>query len=153
MTRKAMIKVLEYKADHIKTKINPNFFREVAKALSQQYCEDCISREQALKALNYDIKYYVFKQGVSEYMDDIARLLDTVYEIQAGNIKELPPVCFKTKVGYWIYDKRIENWKCSECGCSPKTIGYVGRVEFMREHFKFCNHCGAKMADAIMEEK
>jgi hypothetical protein len=49
------------------------------------------------------------------------------------------------KTGHWIYDKRLENWKCSECGRTPKTIGYVGRAEFMREHFKFCNHCGAKM--------
>lgn len=33
MTKKAMIKVLEYKADHIKAKIKPQFFREVAMIL------------------------------------------------------------------------------------------------------------------------
>jgi hypothetical protein len=58
----------------------------------------------------------------------------------------------QAKVGHWIYDKRIENWKCSECGCSPKTIGYVGRVEFMREHFKFCNHCGCRMVEPQAQE-
>lgn len=36
MTREAMIKVLRYKADHIKTKIRPEFFMEVAEALEQE---------------------------------------------------------------------------------------------------------------------
>ena len=35
-TRGAMIKVLEYKADHIKTKIKPQFFRDVAMTLKEQ---------------------------------------------------------------------------------------------------------------------
>lgn len=47
--------------------------------------------------------------------------------------------------GEWIYDELLNNWKCSECGETPKTIGYVGNTDFMKEHFKFCNHCGAKM--------
>ena len=47
--------------------------------------------------------------------------------------------------GEWIYDERLNNWKCSECGETPKTIGYVGNTDFMKEHFKFCNHCGANM--------
>ncbi len=47
--------------------------------------------------------------------------------------------------GKWIYDEKICNWKCSECGETPKTIGYVGNREFMTEHFKYCNHCGAQM--------
>ena len=47
--------------------------------------------------------------------------------------------------GEWIYDELLNNWKCSECGKNPKTIGYVGNTDFMKEHFKFCNHCGADM--------
>lgn len=47
--------------------------------------------------------------------------------------------------GEWIYDKAIENWRCSKCNETPKTLGYVGTDDFMREHFKFCNHCGADM--------
>lgn len=43
MTREAMIKVLRYKAEHIKTRIKPEFFTEVADALEQQ-SEDVISR-------------------------------------------------------------------------------------------------------------
>jgi len=47
--------------------------------------------------------------------------------------------------GKWIYDNTLNNWKCSECGETPKTIGYVGTSLFMEQHFKFCNHCGADM--------
>ena len=81
-----MIKVLEYKANHIKTKIKPQFFRDVAKTLKEQ-----------------------------------------------------------KRTGHWIYDNF--NYRCSECNETPKTIGYVGTADFMTEHFKFCNHCGAKMIE------
>lgn len=47
--------------------------------------------------------------------------------------------------GEWMYDNILNNWKCSECGETPKTIGYVGTRLFMEQHFKFCNHCGADM--------
>ena len=50
--------------------------------------------------------------------------------------------------GEWIYDDLFNNWKCSVCGECPKTIGYVGDHDFMKEHFKFCNHCGADMRGA-----
>lgn len=49
------------------------------------------------------------------------------------------------KVGKWIYDKTIQNWRCSECNETPKTLGFVGTADFMVEHFRFCNHCGAEM--------
>lgn len=49
------------------------------------------------------------------------------------------------KSGKWIYDETLENWRCSKCDETPKTMGYVGTADFMAEHFKFCNHCGAKM--------
>lgn len=50
------------------------------------------------------------------------------------------------KVGKWIYDKASQNWRCSVCNETPKTLGYVGTSAFMTEHFKYCNHCGAEMA-------
>ena len=49
------------------------------------------------------------------------------------------------KVGKWIYDKTSQNWRYSECNETPKTLGYVGTSAFMKEHFEFCNHCGAEM--------
>ena len=35
MTKESMIKVLRYKAEHIKTKIKPQFFNEVADVLER----------------------------------------------------------------------------------------------------------------------
>ena len=55
----------------------------------------CISRDSAIKALDYDIKSFEFKSGASEYMDDIVKLLNTIYEIQVNNIKD------------WIYQSFI----------------------------------------------
>lgn len=49
--------------------------------------------------------------------------------------------------GEWIYDKGIENWRCSKCGQAPPPTGYVGNADFMVAHFKFCNHCGTDMRD------
>ena len=52
------------------------------------------------------------------------------------------------KVGKWIYDKTSQNWRCSECNKTPKTLGYVGTADFMKKEFVFCNHCGAEMVGA-----
>ena len=59
---------------------------------------------------------------------------------------DLPSVTPQPKTGHWIY--KNFNWWCSECNETPKTMGYVGTADFMTEHFKFCNHCGAKMGGA-----
>ncbi len=61
---------------------------------------------------------------------------------QIDNLPSVNPIRPK---GEWIYDKTIQNWRCSKCNETPKTLGYVGTKEFMTEHFKFCNHCGADM--------
>ena len=50
--------------------------------------------------------------------------------------------------GEWIYDKSINNWRCSKCGQTPPPTGYVGDTDFMAAHFKFCNHCGMAMKGA-----
>ncbi|MBP3240079.1 MAG: hypothetical protein J6M92_05990 [Oribacterium sp.] len=138
MTREETIEDLKA-SKRWKCKPSNECIDKAVKALEQQP-EDAISRKKVIDA--------IYRECSGENLDiEFSKVL-----LLQRKIKALPPVHPKPRVGHWIYDKRIENWKCSECGCSPKTIGYVGRVEFMREHFKFCNHCGAKMADAIMGE-
>jgi hypothetical protein len=102
------------------------------KVLEQQPCEDCISRKEVISTI-YDNK--------SDFKNDFAQ------GFFADKIKALPPVTSQPEVGRWIYDKNIDNWKCSECGETPKTMGYCGSVAFMAEHFKYCNHCGCKMQE------
>lgn len=75
------------------------------------------------------------------------------YTIDSVNNKvvriDLPNV-EERKMGKWIYDKDSQNWRCSECNETPKTLGYVGTADFMEKEFAFCNHCGAKMDGKIM---
>jgi hypothetical protein len=92
---------------------------------------DLISRQAAVVQLHHN------KTGDDD--------MDVNIEKDIATIQTLPPVASKQKTGHWFYDESIENWRCSECKKTPKTIGYCGSANFMVEHFKFCNHCGAKM--------
>jgi hypothetical protein len=97
----------------------------------QEPCEDAISRNEMLK-----YQHYLHGKMSNEENHKLWEF-----------IKELPSVTPKQKTGHWFYDKSIENWRCSECKETPKTMGYCGSANFMVEHFKFCNHCGAKMVE------
>jgi hypothetical protein len=108
-------------------------FRMAIKALEQEpfKCEETISKSEALKIINS-------WRGIDP----------TAYTHIYSEIDCLPSVNpQEPKTGHWIYDKSIENWKCSECKLIPKTIGYVGSTEFMKKEFRFCNHCGCRMEE------
>ena len=120
------------------------------KALEQEPCEDAISRQATIEAFQM-FRGYEANRTNAEWVDRIETI-----------VKKLPPVnptetvtefadrcreCGKMRKGHWIYDKNIENWRCSECGETPKTLGYCGTADFMTEHFKFCNHCGCRMVE------
>jgi hypothetical protein len=111
----------------------------------------CIAIEE-MKAES--CKDAISRKSVDALVDELARAIsDERLHISRGrsageimqDILDLPSVTPKQKTGRWFYDKSIENWRCSECKKTPKTIGYCGSANFMVEHFKFCNHCGAKM--------
>ena len=104
--------------------------------LEQEPSGDLISREETLTAF----ADYV---GSGMSMNDYEALWDIV--------AKMPPVKQESKTGHWIYDNY--NWRCSECNETPKTLGYVGTADFMTEHFKFCNHCGAKMVEPQESEE
>lgn len=94
--------------------------------------DDLISRQAALDELR-DAKNHTF----NSYYRGLVHALKI--------IANLPSVTPQPKMGQWIYDDIANNWRCDKCGETPKTMGYVGSDKFMAEHFKFCNHCGAKM--------
>jgi hypothetical protein len=106
---------------------------ELAREKEPEPCEDAISRKKVM-----DI---IYRECSGENLNiDFAKII-----LLQRKIKALPSVTPKQKTGRWFYDKSIENWRCSECKETPKTMGYCGSANFMAEHFKFCNHCGAKM--------
>ena len=108
--------------------------------LEKEPCEDAVSRQQLKIALlrGYDIPHEVEHAPLNK---GILLMKEKALEIA----KDLPSVTLIRPKGEWKYDKIIQNWRCSECNETPKTLGYVGTKEFMTEHFKFCNHCGADM--------
>ena len=61
------------------------------------------------------------------------------------SIDELPTYSFpEREKGEWIF--KNHHWECSCCGGNPTHgTGFVPSAETMKEHYKFCNLCGADM--------
>ena len=116
---------------------------EKDQAEQPQFCEDCISREQADKAIQ-ELAYY--------YQNEFLKPSNAVHEAAMGGrmfgaskareiVVELPSVLPKRLHATWDYvqydaNSRIGNYHCSNC-----------RAIFQCENmdFEYCPHCGAKM--------
>ena len=97
------------------------------KALEQEPCEDCISRQAVLNLINADWKY----EGLEE------------------DVSSLPPVTPQPKTGHWraVYQgDEIINYRCSECelGDTNGSINLYG--------WDYCRRCGAKMNESQESE-
>ena len=112
---------------------NYSEIEEIFKALKQEPCEDVISRQAAIDALN---EYFarigrLKRKGLTK--EEKAISLDTV-----GTIKTLPSAQLRPK-GNWIhsiyYGEIMPEHKCSECGT----------WEYSDEESNFCSYCGADM--------
>ena len=103
---------------------------QAIKALEQQPCDDCISREAVIEWLK---DKDVIKM---KYQEENAR----------RGLASLPSVTPQPKIGHWIIIDDCEQFiaKCSECG----------RIEDSRmiNKYPYC-HCGAKMLQADSELK
>lgn len=109
-------------------------------ALATKPCGDAVSREPR-KIDEWDIKGKTAELWIVNGKLQI-RHLGTIHNTDLPSVTPIRPK------GEWKYDKTIQNWRCSKCTKTPKTLGYVGTAEFMAEHFKYCNHCGAKMVES-----
>jgi hypothetical protein len=142
MTKESMIKVLRYKAEHIKTRIKPEFFLEVADALEQQ-SEDAISRSSLLGKLDD-----CYKEKVKIAPDNMAEGFAQVEKL----IKQELPVTPKQRTGHWIYDYLSADghkvYHCSECGCYLKP-----KHSEPLNSFKWCSSCGARMIEPQAESE
>lgn len=104
------------------------------KALEQELCDDCISRE-AVEKITWE---------ESSYIDPINALTEVREKVRA-----LPPVTPQPKVGRWINKyaedacgERYSYWACSECG---RDVGFnLANIEDVLSDYPYC-HCGAKM--------
>lgn len=95
------------------------------KALEQEPCEDCISREKALEAL------------MDEWTEYDRELIGWLYD----KIDKLPSVTPQPKMGRWIYRKEEDSYRCSLCTfpCHKDNLGAIPT--------KYCAGCGAKMSE------
>ena len=105
-------------------------------AIFHKYVEDIMGRP--VQTIELGTKFVI--DEIKEKSE--ADFIDLCKEDQGPSVTPQP------EVGRWIYDKNIDNWKCSKCDETPKTMGYCGSADFMTKHFKYCNHCGAKMQEA-----
>ena len=115
------------------------------KALSQEPCEDAISREAAIKLCTndkYNIQYkYEDDKGITHKGYDEYRLIDYY------KLKQLPSVQPSRK-GHWIEVEKYSDGKhkieCSECGNYIFDRGHANSHN-VKEKYKYCNYCGADM--------
>ena len=108
-----------------------------------QFCEDCISREQADKAIQ-ELAYY--------YQNEFLKPSNAVHEAAMGGrmfgaskareiVLELPSVLPKAKTGHWVHGEY-----CSECGCDVPA--YIIDWKWQKDmDAKFCPNCGADMRE------
>ena len=100
------------------------------KALEQQPCEDCISRQAVLDGVDR----YIYKSQSTGTQDDFYSFAELV-------VKELPSVTPKEKTGKWIMTSayfpgaygNIHYVKCSCCN------------EYNLGKGNYCPNCGARM--------
>ena len=130
MTREEAIDLLDNLNGMIEDSRNSDYdtaFKMAIKALEQEPCEDCISRQAVLDAISANS---VFE---NEYNLTASRIQNAV--------EALPPVTPKPKTGRWIDKDGISDFMyCSNCGgkkhYSEKWIGCPYCLADMRESYK-----------------
>lgn len=102
------------------------------KALEQEPCDDCISRQEVL-----------------DYIEGSGAELghDSENELVRQDIKALPSVTPQTKIGKWVAQD-IHNchadFKCSACGYIHSFTHLYGEPT---ADYSYCPNCGAKMEE------
>lgn len=100
------------------------------KALEQQPCEDCISREEAIKI--------VFPYVDGDLIADAIKHLPSVTPkgVTITDFADRCRECGKQKVGKWIGE--LWGYSCSQCkGCIDEDVKHL--------KYRYCPKCGAKM--------
>jgi hypothetical protein len=167
MTKESMINVLQHKAEHIKTRIKPEFFLEVADALEQQPCEDAISRKWLKTAIHnfyHGLKHTPTEEDIQAYID-VAPSEQPKYNTSEwchdckeydqdkhccprynGVIRNAVEEIKQAKMGHWI-EIGYHIYECSECG----RVESINDFENVYREYPYC-HCGSRMVEPQAQE-
>jgi hypothetical protein len=127
-------------------------FDRVTSSIRREPCEDCISREEALKVLCDKCPVYDCIRGCSsyrhiekmpsvtpKYTDEEIDRAQAVEEAYIDKMVELVAEEAKRPKGKWIYKMQVMNnpytYKCSVC------------KEWVKDQSKYCPNCGARMTE------
>ena len=117
MTREEAL--TEWVIPAIKRTWNEKRCKEIIKALEQELCDDCISRQIVISTI-YDNK--------SDFKNDFSQ------GFFADKIRDLPSVQPEQKIGHWR--DTGSGQECSECG----------EIQYGYDNFRhFCANCGRRM--------
>lgn len=114
------------------------------KALEQEPCDDAISRQAAIGAI--DALYLDGDSCVSFRANAEGDTLIGKYQAITA-LDDLPSVTPQPKMGRWIMsDDGLYRPICNNCGAHPWK-GYIPTVEEATEVFKYCPNCGYAMQE------
>ena len=132
MTREKAIKHLGYVRDN-NIPISSDAFDALSMAISAleaEPCENCISSQAAIDALQKEIN-----KGKPPF-DDIIGSIRCGVRLARNIIEDLPSVQPERKRGQWIYNSPV-TMKCDQCGLVIKDWDW--------HRFKFCPNCDCDM--------
>jgi len=124
------------------------------KALEQEPCDDCISRQAAIDAVAFGITYAT---GVNMETGEVSHpFAESNQELRKAihRICELPPVNPQPKTGHWIMPVQDDGMsdpiyyqvRCSKCGfdLDPQTW-HMELHQYGAD--KYCPKCGFRMVE------
>lgn len=113
------------------------FFQTAIKALKQEPCEDCVSREALYDAIS-DLTYWHFENG-RLITGGGGNKTETVYKVDDVTrlTHILPPVTPQPETGHWVNIDATHS-KCDRCGAIFEIVSENGGANY-------CPNCGVKM--------
>lgn len=121
---------------------------EEVRTARQEPCEDAISRQAVLDAIDvkaWEFCDYLISKNRNDEQKPVSHFADNLRECVR---EELPSVNPQAKTGHWVYKIYGEfheqgDWYCSHCDY---------QYNYGNGHAKFCPECGYEMSEPPTEE-